>query len=411
MKHENVIEINKLWKAHHPNRAVFNRIVTKRLLNPFHLRSARYTLHPGEQFVLKGIDLEVRKGERVGILSDSYAMRQLLTMLLCEIGAPDLGTIHLREQPILFINTKKIFKPMLTVSESVHFGASLFGSRFSSATILEVVEFAGLQGLEHQALYDVDASKLVELFLSIQLFAPARLSIFNNIFQLGEEPFRSRVRDKIIERITNNTSVLISDWSNRKFLEESCDRVFFLEGGHLFQNLEERGMHQNSEELNVVFGVADDDEEEGEGFDSEQSTSPSVEFSDLLINGMSPTRILLNNEGQTEIRVSFSLPLSKPPKLVEVGLSLATSTFLFSSRTLSLNAQEISSSPCCISFRVNVPSLQKGLYQLTCRLHLDEGFSQSIKLCELASSSERRSLLDLEVETLSPAEAPGGAPF
>ena len=62
----------------------------------------------GELWVLKGVDLEVKKGEIVSIVGPSGSGKSTLLHILGTLDQPNKGEVRINEQPINFYNDKKV---------------------------------------------------------------------------------------------------------------------------------------------------------------------------------------------------------------------------------------------------------------------------------------------------------------
>ena len=62
----------------------------------------------GELWVLKGVDLEVKKGEIVSIVGPSGSGKSTLLHILGTLDQPNKGEVRINDQPINFYNDKKV---------------------------------------------------------------------------------------------------------------------------------------------------------------------------------------------------------------------------------------------------------------------------------------------------------------
>jgi len=200
--------------------------------------------------VLRGIDLIVKSGERVGLMGPSGSGKSTLLNCICGIETVDEGTIcmdgenlgkltsreleRLRREKVGYIFQSFHLLPTLNAFENVEFSAQL--ANISQKERKERVnELLRLVGMEHRANHLPDSLSGGER----QRVAIARALIHNPKLVLADEPTGSldtetgsQVLD-LLESLSDEFNVSLLLVTHDKASTRICDRVITMQDGLL----------------------------------------------------------------------------------------------------------------------------------------------------------------------------------
>ena len=200
--------------------------------------------------VLRGIDLIVKSGERVGLMGPSGSGKSTLLNCICGIETVDEGTIcmvgenlgkltsreleRLRREKVGYIFQSFHLLPTLNAFENVEFSAQL--ANISQKERKERVnELLRLVGMEHRANHLPDSLSGGER----QRVAIARALIHNPKLVLADEPTGSldtetgsKVLD-LLESLSDEFNVSLLLVTHDKASTRICDRVITMQDGLL----------------------------------------------------------------------------------------------------------------------------------------------------------------------------------
>ncbi|MBI9100027.1 MAG: ABC transporter ATP-binding protein, partial [Spirochaetaceae bacterium] len=197
--------------------------------------------YPGGDPVLKGINIEIREGEKTALIGPNGSGKTTLFLICCGILKSGTGSIRVNGKEIQF----KKFNPEISY---------LFQSpddQLFSSTIFEDVAFGPMNmGMKKddvreialQALERVDSSDLADkapFHLSggeKRMAGIASLLSMNPKVLLFDEPtanLDSRNKRKVIELIQSMTETLFISSHNLEFLLETCTRVIVIDEGQI----------------------------------------------------------------------------------------------------------------------------------------------------------------------------------
>ena len=200
--------------------------------------------------VLRGIDLRIKSGERVGLMGPSGSGKSTLLNCICGIETVDEGAIRvdgenlgkltsrelekLRREKIGYIFQSFHLLPTLNAFENVEFSAQL--ANISKKERKERVnELLKLVGMEHRANHLPDSLSGGER----QRVAIARALIHNPKLVLADEPTGSldtetgsKVLD-LLESLSDEFNVSLLLVTHDKASTRICDRVITMQDGLL----------------------------------------------------------------------------------------------------------------------------------------------------------------------------------
>lgn len=206
------------------------------------------------QEVLKGIDIEVNKGEFVGIMGPSGSGKTTLLNVLCSIDHPTEGIIEINGQNLRSMKEKAlanfrreqlgfIFQDYnlldtLTVKENIllPFSISKLPKAVAESRLKEIVELLGIKDILNKYPNEVSGGQK-------QRTSAARALISNPSLVFADEPtgaLDSKSATALLtnlENINKEKSVTIMMVTHDSVAASFCSRVLFLKDGVIYTEL------------------------------------------------------------------------------------------------------------------------------------------------------------------------------
>jgi len=184
-------------------------------------------------WALRGIKLEIQKGETVGIIGTNGAGKTTLLRVIAGIYTPDEGAISV-DGTTLILSIGLGFKMNLTGMQNIYLNGVILGLQKSEIDrhLAEIVDFSELKEFLHAPLRTYSQGMLARLGFSIAVNVNADILLIDEIIAVGDMGFEEKCRKKVEEyRAKGKTIVLVSN--NMGDIRKFCRRVIWLEKGRI----------------------------------------------------------------------------------------------------------------------------------------------------------------------------------
>ncbi|SFO01665.1 peptidase domain-containing ABC transporter [Proteiniclasticum ruminis] len=196
--------------------------------------------------VLKGLDLYIKKGEKVALVGESGAGKSTIAKLLLSFVKPQEGEILFNEYSILDIDHRELRRKVAYIPQKIDLfsGTILDNIKVGNpeAKYEEIVAACKLSGASefieklqnrYHTLIEEGGSNLSggekqRIAIARALVAKSDLYIFDEATSNLDSFSEKRIQDVIFNRIQGKTTIIIA---HRLSTILQCDRIFLLEGG------------------------------------------------------------------------------------------------------------------------------------------------------------------------------------
>lgn len=184
-----------------------------------------------EHEVLRGVNLEIRQGEFVGIVGRNGSGKSTLLKLLAQIYYPEQGSIDVRGSLVPFIELGVGFNPELTGRENVYLNGALLGfsRKEMDAMYDEIVHFAELEPFMDAKLKNYSSGMQVRLAFSIAIRARGDILILDEVLAVGDAEFQGKCNDYFANLRGEQTVILVTH--SMENVRRFCDRAILIEAG------------------------------------------------------------------------------------------------------------------------------------------------------------------------------------
>jgi ABC-type polysaccharide/polyol phosphate transport system ATPase subunit len=205
--------------------------VKEALLRPFSKRPRM----PARGFeALRGVDLEVRRGEVLGLIGRNGSGKSTLLRVICGIYEPDRGEVRVegRISPLLELGAG--FREELSGIENIRLSGAIMG--FSPKQVDElvdpIVEFADLGAFIHQPIRTYSSGMKARLGFAVASAVDPEILLIDEALAVGDAKFRDKCTERIDEMVAGDTTVVLVSHSKRD-LEQLCTRLALLHRGRI----------------------------------------------------------------------------------------------------------------------------------------------------------------------------------
>lgn len=215
--------LSKIYQVHHEKPTLVENIFKKNKKEFF--------------TALKEINLEIKKGEKLGIIGSNGSGKTTLLKLIAGITTQTDGKIETLGKLVSLIDLSAGFHPELTGRENIFLNAMIVGLSKNEVKkkYNEIIDFADIGNFINAPLYTYSKGMELKLGFSIAIATDPDILILDEGIGFGDQNFQIKSSNKIEEFFKKKkTILLVSHWMG--YLKDHCTRVIRLEKGNLIDN-------------------------------------------------------------------------------------------------------------------------------------------------------------------------------
>jgi lipopolysaccharide transport system ATP-binding protein len=183
---------------------------------------------------LKDIDLEIRAGDRVGLMGHNGAGKTSLLRLMAGIYEPTSGQIEVKGKVSSFINLGLGMDQEATGAENILLCGLMFGLTIEDIRRLtpEISEFSGLGDFLHMPVRTYSSGMGMRLVFSIVTSVPAEILVMDEWLSVGDADFVEHAEKRLLD-LVNAASILVLASHSEETIQALCNIIVRLEHGRI----------------------------------------------------------------------------------------------------------------------------------------------------------------------------------
>lgn len=215
-----LVGVSKTYQLHHEKPTLAENIVGKS-------RREMFT-------ALKNVNLEIKKGEKIGMVGSNGSGKTTLLKIISGISTPTKGLVKTWGKVVSLIDLSAGFHPELTGRENVFLNGLLIGMGREEvrAKYSEIVDFADIGEFIDAPMYTYSSGMKLRLGFSVAVMADPDILILDEGIAVGDEDFQHKSSQKIDDFFKQKkTIILVSHWMD--YVREHCQKVVLMKNGEL----------------------------------------------------------------------------------------------------------------------------------------------------------------------------------
>lgn len=169
-------------------------------LKEYFIKILKRDLKYNEFWALKGINFEVKKGERLGVLGFNGSGKSTLLKVVSGVLKPSEGKVQTRGIVAPLLELGAGFSPQYTGRENIYlYGAVLgYSKDFLDEKFDEIADFSGLGEFIEVPIKNYSSGMKSRLGFSIATIVEPDILILDEVLSVGDKRFRSKCEKKIM---------------------------------------------------------------------------------------------------------------------------------------------------------------------------------------------------------------------
>jgi len=190
-----------------------------------------------EEYVwaLKDINLEIEKGDVVGIIGKNGAGKSTLLKILSRVTKPTTGKIFYKGRIASLLEVGTGFHPEMTGRENIYMNGAIMGMRKAEITrkLDEIVAFAGVERYIDTPVKRYSSGMTVRLGFSIAAHLEPDILVVDEVLAVGDAEFQKKAIGKMqdVSKGEGRTVLFVSH--NMDSITRLCERCVLMENAHI----------------------------------------------------------------------------------------------------------------------------------------------------------------------------------
>jgi lipopolysaccharide transport system ATP-binding protein len=188
----------------------------------------------GESFwALKDINLEVQKGDVLGIIGKNGAGKSTLLKILSKVTAPTTGTIKARGRIASLLEVGTGFHYELTGRENIYMNGAVLGMTKTEINrkLDEIIDFSGVERFIDTPVKRYSSGMFVRLGFAVAAHLDPEILVVDEVLAVGDAEFQKKAIGKMQDISTGQGRTVLFVSHNLNAVKKLCASAILLENG------------------------------------------------------------------------------------------------------------------------------------------------------------------------------------
>lgn len=190
----------------------------------------------GESFwALDGINLEVKKGEALGIIGGNGAGKSTLLKILSRVTAPTEGDIWINGRISSMLEVGTGFHGELTGRENIYMNGAILGmtKKEVDEKIESIIDFSECRQFIDTPVKRYSSGMYVKLAFAVASHLDSEIMVMDEVLAVGDMKFQKKCLGKMGDASQNEGKTVLYVSHNMATIRNLCSRCIVLEKGSL----------------------------------------------------------------------------------------------------------------------------------------------------------------------------------
>jgi lipopolysaccharide transport system ATP-binding protein len=183
---------------------------------------------------LSGINLEIKEGERIGLVGHNGAGKSTMLRALSGVYAPSKGSVEIDGRIGSLIDISLGINLEASGRENIFIRGALLGLTKSEIQnkFAEIVEFSELGEFIEMPVRTYSSGMHLRLAFAVSTIVRPEILLMDEWLSVGDESFKHKAETRLAE-LVSTTKILVIASHSRELIASTCDRVIWLEHGQV----------------------------------------------------------------------------------------------------------------------------------------------------------------------------------
>ncbi|HQQ94600.1 MAG TPA: ABC transporter ATP-binding protein [Bacteroidia bacterium] len=190
-----------------------------------------------EFWALQGINAEIKKGERVGVIGRNGAGKSTLLKILSRVVKPSTGRIEYEGRMASLLEVGTGFHGDLSGRENIYLNGSILGmsKREIDTRFDEIVAFSEVEQFLDTPVKRYSSGMYVRLAFAIAAHLEPEILIVDEVLAVGDAAFQKKCLGKMEEVSQKEGRTILFVSHNMATIQNLCNTCMYLSGGRMIK--------------------------------------------------------------------------------------------------------------------------------------------------------------------------------
>ncbi len=186
-------------------------------------------------WALKDIDLEVKRGDRIGIIGRNGAGKSTLLKILSKVTGPTKGVINVKGRLASLLEVGTGMHPEMTGRENIYLNGAILGMtrREIRKKLDAIVDFAGVARYIDTPVKRYSSGMKVRLGFAVAAHLEPDILVVDEVLAVGDAEFQKKAVGKMQEVSEGEGRTILFVSHNMASVEALCNRCCIIQNGLL----------------------------------------------------------------------------------------------------------------------------------------------------------------------------------
>jgi ABC-type polysaccharide/polyol phosphate transport system ATPase subunit len=187
----------------------------------------------GDRWALRGINITVQPGQRVGIIGANGSGKTTLLNILAGITLPSSGYVRGKGLCVLLNSLRTPFRGQLTGRQNLHILSALLGVDAArlEARLPEILAFSDMQDFIDRRVLHYSTQQYRRLTFAAALMLEPDIILSDDTLGIGDARYQQRTEQLIAEKVDKQGVIFMFASNRLSTVRDLCTRVIWLEQG------------------------------------------------------------------------------------------------------------------------------------------------------------------------------------
>lgn len=188
-----------------------------------------------EYYALKNINLNIERGDTIGLIGRNGAGKSTLLKVLSRITEPTSGKITLKGRVASLLEVGTGFHPELTGRENIFLNGAILGMKRNEvlSKFDEIVDFSGIEEFIDTPVKRFSSGMYVRLAFAVAAHLESDILFVDEVLAVGDAVFQKKCLGKLDDISSNNGRTVIFVSHSIDSIKALCKKGVLLENGQI----------------------------------------------------------------------------------------------------------------------------------------------------------------------------------